>query len=125
MAWVSRPMGLRRAGNHGSGDPCHTREKLVATASVDSLQGMRYPVRRLLLALIVNVPWLVPGAFGAAGLPPPFELKEGDRVVLLGDALIEGEQRDGWIETMLTSRFNTFFSIPMLYCMVAQQNGGL
>jgi uncharacterized membrane protein len=25
---------------------------------------------------------------------------------------------------MLTSRFNTMFSIPMLYCMVAQQNGG-
>jgi uncharacterized membrane protein len=26
---------------------------------------------------------------------------------------------------MLTSRFNTMFSIPMLFCMVAQQNGGL
>jgi uncharacterized membrane protein len=26
---------------------------------------------------------------------------------------------------MLASRFNTMFSIPMLYCMVAQQNGGL
>ena len=26
---------------------------------------------------------------------------------------------------MLTSRFNTFLSIPMLFCMVAQQNGGL
>jgi uncharacterized membrane protein len=26
---------------------------------------------------------------------------------------------------MLTSRFNTMFSIPMLYCMVAQQNAGL
>ena len=26
---------------------------------------------------------------------------------------------------MLTSRFNTMFSIPMLYCIVAQQNGGL
>ncbi len=26
---------------------------------------------------------------------------------------------------MLPSRFNTMFSIPMLYCMVAQQNGGL
>ncbi len=26
---------------------------------------------------------------------------------------------------MLTSRFNTMFSIPMLYCMIAQQNGGL
>ncbi len=25
----------------------------------------------------------------------------------------------------LTSRFNTMFSIPMLFCMVAQQNGGL
>jgi len=28
-------------------------------------------------------------------------------------------------KAMLTSRFNTMFSIPMLYCMVAQQNGGL
>jgi uncharacterized membrane protein len=26
---------------------------------------------------------------------------------------------------MLASRFNTMFSIPMLFCMVAQQNGGL
>jgi len=26
---------------------------------------------------------------------------------------------------MLASRFNTMLSIPMLYCMVAQQNGGL
>jgi uncharacterized membrane protein len=26
---------------------------------------------------------------------------------------------------LLTSRFNTMLSIPMLYCMVAQQNGGL
>jgi uncharacterized membrane protein len=25
----------------------------------------------------------------------------------------------------MTSRFNTMLSIPMLYCMVAQQNGGL
>ena len=26
---------------------------------------------------------------------------------------------------MMTSRFNTMFSIPMLFCMVAQQNAGL
>jgi uncharacterized membrane protein len=26
---------------------------------------------------------------------------------------------------MLTSRFNTMLSIPMLFCMIAQQNGGL
>jgi uncharacterized membrane protein len=25
----------------------------------------------------------------------------------------------------MTSRFNTLLSIPMLYCMVAQQNAGL
>jgi len=25
----------------------------------------------------------------------------------------------------MTSRINTMLSIPMLYCMVAQQNGGL
>lgn len=28
-------------------------------------------------------------------------------------------------KAMLTSRINTMLSIPMLYCMVAQQNGGL
>ena len=28
-------------------------------------------------------------------------------------------------KAMLASRFNTMLSIPMLYCMVAQQNGGL
>ena len=35
----------------------------------------------------------------------PFELKDGDRVVFLGDAFIEREQYHGWIELMLTSRF--------------------
>ncbi len=34
-----------------------------------------------------------------------FEFKEGDRVVLLGDALIEQEQYAGWIEVMLTTAF--------------------
>ena len=37
--------------------------------------------------------------------PVPFELKDGDRVVFLGDRLIEGEQYQGWIEVMLTTRF--------------------
>ncbi|MBI4622174.1 MAG: HEAT repeat domain-containing protein [Verrucomicrobia bacterium] len=32
-------------------------------------------------------------------------LKEGDRVILLGDGLIEGERSSGWIELMLTTRF--------------------
>ena len=32
-------------------------------------------------------------------------LKERDRVILLGDGLIEGERSAGWIELMLTTRF--------------------
>lgn len=36
---------------------------------------------------------------------PAFELKEGDRVVFLGDALVEGEQYQGWVEAMLATRF--------------------
>ena len=35
----------------------------------------------------------------------PFELKDGDRVVFLGDTFIEREQYYGWIELMLTTRF--------------------
>jgi len=35
----------------------------------------------------------------------PFELKDGDRVIFLGDTLIEREQHHGWIELMLTTRF--------------------
>lgn len=40
-----------------------------------------------------------------AASAPPFELRSGDRVVLLGDGLIEGEQYHGWVELMLTTRF--------------------
>lgn len=35
---------------------------------------------------------------------PRLELREGDRVVFLGDTLIEREQYHGWIELMLTAR---------------------
>lgn len=34
-----------------------------------------------------------------------FELRSGDRVVFLGDALMEQEQYLGWMEVMLTTRF--------------------
>ena len=48
--------------------------------------------------------------FSAAGaaeavVPAPLELKDGDRVVFLGDRFLEGEQYQGWIELMLTTRF--------------------
>jgi lysophospholipase L1-like esterase len=42
----------------------------------------------------------LPSAQG--GESPRFELKDGDRVVLVGDTLIERDQRYGYLETMLT-----------------------
>jgi hypothetical protein len=51
----------------------------------------------LLLALSVS------GQQAPAGARK-FEFKNGDRVVFLGDTWIEREQKDGYIETMLTSR---------------------
>jgi uncharacterized membrane protein len=44
----------------------------------------------------------------------------------LGIVTVEAaEKADAARMAMLTSRFNTMLSIPMLYCMVAQQNAGL
>ena len=40
----------------------------------------------------------------AATPAPRFELRDGDRVVFLGDTLVEREQSYGWIELMLTAR---------------------
>src|SRR5437016_4357132 len=36
---------------------------------------------------------------------PPFELRDGDRIVLIGDTLIEREQTFGYLELALTARF--------------------
>ena len=57
-------------------------------------------MRRLSL-LLAAVLLLTATARAAA----PFELKDGDRVIFLGDTLIEREQSYGWIELMLTTRF--------------------
>ena len=43
----------------------------------------------------------------------------------LGIVSVEGDQKAAAAKTaMMASRFNTMLSIPMLYMMVAQQNGG-
>src|ERR1051325_11711408 len=44
-------------------------------------------------------------SFGAQ--PPAFTLKDGDRVVFLGDTFMEREQLESYIETMLTLHFPT------------------
>jgi lysophospholipase L1-like esterase len=45
------------------------------------------------------VPFLLLSMMTASGL----ELKDGDRVALIGNTFIEREMRDGWIESMLTA----------------------
>jgi hypothetical protein len=55
-------------------------------------------LRVLVLAALLSFPYLLSAA-------APFELKDGDRVIFLGDTLIEREQSYGWIELMLTTRF--------------------
>jgi len=44
-------------------------------------------------------------AITAPAYAATFELKDGDRVALLGDALIEREQYEGWIELAATTQF--------------------
>jgi lysophospholipase L1-like esterase len=51
------------------------------------------------LAIVVCVTGLVAPASGAG---PKVELRDGDRVVLVGDALIERDQEYGYLETLLT-----------------------
>ncbi|QDV88758.1 PVC-type heme-binding CxxCH protein [Stieleria magnilauensis] len=41
----------------------------------------------------------------AAAADDPLQLRDGDRVVLIGDGLIEQEQYFGWVEVMLTTAF--------------------
>ena len=52
-----------------------------------------------LVLIVLVAPWC------AAQSPSRLELRAGDRVVLLGDTLIEREQASGWVELMLTTRF--------------------
>jgi hypothetical protein len=55
------------------------------------------------LSLLVCLPGLL--LFGVDGRAEPFELRDGDRVVLIGSTLIEREQRYGYWETALTSQY--------------------
>src|SRR4051812_22703494 len=58
------------------------------------------PMRRLALGILFFTPLLTP-----ALAAEKFELRQGDRVVLLGGTLIEREQRYGYWEAALTARY--------------------
>ncbi len=66
---------------------------------------MPRPRLLVLLGLISLVLFSSRASAAPAAAASPFVLKDGDRVVFLGDTLIEREQYHGWIELMLTTRF--------------------
>jgi putative heme-binding domain-containing protein len=65
------------------------------------------PLYLALCGLLVLSACQSPPKVTSPAAPPAaaFELKDGDRVVFLGDTLIEREQYHGWVELMLTTRF--------------------
>ena len=62
-------------------------------------------MKKLLFAGAVALSWFVACLAAPAQNTNTFELRDGDRVVLLGDTFIEREQRYGFIEHMLTTHF--------------------
>jgi hypothetical protein len=65
---------------------------------------LRVALLRPVLAVFVAL-LALPTARSAPRASDALTLRSGDRVVLLGDTLIEREQFSGWVELMLTSRF--------------------
>ncbi len=59
-------------------------------------------VKRILIAAVLLG---IVGGLRASADDERFELRDGDRVVLLGGTFIERAQRYGWIETALTAQF--------------------
>jgi len=69
-------------------------------------------MNRIILFLATLCPLLAPLALSAAAPTKPFELRAGDRVVLLGDTLMEREKDYGYLELMMTLRFPERNVIP-------------
>lgn len=61
-------------------------------------------MRHLIFALIA-VTLAARSATAFESVPVPLELKDGDRVVLIGGTFIERAQRYGWLETAMQLRF--------------------
>src|SRR4051794_15614 len=69
------------------------------------------PVKRI-LGIVLTLLCLGVRPADAAAPPAGFELKDGDRVVFVCDALIERDATHGYLETVLTARYprrNVFF----------------
>ncbi|MBT5903234.1 MAG: hypothetical protein HOH58_14105, partial [Opitutaceae bacterium] len=56
-------------------------------------------------SLICLTSFAIQTAPGSPGQPGDFDLHDGDRVVYLGDTLIEREQYHGWLDVMFATRY--------------------
>ncbi len=61
-------------------------------------------MKRSIVPLGVAIAILI-GRAATSAEGPPFELRDGDRVVLIGGTMIEREQASGYLETRLTRRY--------------------
>ncbi len=57
------------------------------------------------IPIVLGMAWVLVSTPARAGDAPAFALKDGDRVVLLGNTFVERDQEFGYLETLLTSRF--------------------
>ncbi len=57
------------------------------------------------MMLLLGIAAALSGGGGAAGAEPLLELKKGDHVCLIGNALAERMQHFGWLEAMLHAKF--------------------
>jgi hypothetical protein len=61
-------------------------------------------LRRTLSWIVLGIAALAVTRLARAADPPRFEWKDGDRVVLIGDTLIERDQKFGYLETLITAQ---------------------
>ncbi len=61
-------------------------------------------MRRILALFSLAIAALAACCAAQAAAPPEFEWKDGDRVVLIGDTLIERDQKYGYLETRITAQ---------------------
>ena len=74
--------------------------------SIDQRALLLYKtVMRFITSLVLAV-LALSSALAQTTARPKFELRDSDRVVFLGDTMMEREQKHGYIETILSSRLN-------------------
>src|SRR5262249_14771689 len=99
---VARPATSR--GKSSTGLPAAVTVNTTANPLAPRLSRSNLLVRRLKSLLAAPVFWVVPLLFTSVADGGGIELKNGERIVLLGDDLIERDQKAGYLETALTLR---------------------